>query len=416
MDVKEETLATHDENVDGEKKGKVVTDETSASNEVDPEKLEEALNKLEEVFCFLPRLLIRRILSRDDVKGDLEKASQRLQEFQGMENPKELFKKTLDEEAEHCLGDAENHEASCNNVTSEQSSGQNDCKVMGTEKSESEKQRNQGPKKGRRRKKNTKNNEMQMSVEKDEFEESNENEFYQQEYFRGRGFRGRPWGAQTRLPNRGPRGGPYGVPRWVPRHQGNFNAYGYPAQNKPNPNWGMRGVYRGRPVMGTWFENAYQRGNFYRNRGRGYDGRHDGPVYLENLEESFENLGPYARLDFDNQTSTQHYESEQIRQHHNDQSAGRGRRGYRGTRPPKSMSSVQTDQLEGDEEPFEQHKLAVSGLNASTTDEGVLNFIEAMSGEEVEEVSMLGNGKALITMVQPITGKDFTRINSIFLP
>ena len=147
MDVKEETLATHDENVDGEKKGKVVTDETSASNEVDPEKLEEALNKLEEVFCFLPRLLIRRILSRDDVKGDLEKASQRLQEFQGMENPKELFKKTLDEEAEHCLGDAENHEASCNNVTSEQSSGQNDCKVMGTEKSESEKQRNQGPKK-----------------------------------------------------------------------------------------------------------------------------------------------------------------------------------------------------------------------------------------------------------------------------
>ena len=185
-------------------KGKVVTDETYASNEVDPEKLEEALNKLQEVFCFLPRLLIRQILSRDDIKGDLKKASQKLQEFQGVGNRKELSKKT------------------------------------------------------------------------------------------------------------------------------------------------------------------------------------------------------------------QHYKSEQLRQHHNDQSAGRGRRGYRGARPPKSMSSVQTNQ--GDEEPFEHNKLAVSGLNASTTDEGVLNFIEAMSGEEVEEVSMLGNGKALITMAQPITGKDFTRINHIFLP
>lgn len=147
VDLKEETLTTRDENVDEKKKGKVVTDETSVSNEVDPEKLEKALNKLEEVFSLLPRLLIRRILSRDDVKGDLEKASQRLQEFQGMENPKDLFKKTLDEEAEHCLGDAENHEAPSDDVTSEKSSEQNDCKVMGTEKSESEKQRNQGPKK-----------------------------------------------------------------------------------------------------------------------------------------------------------------------------------------------------------------------------------------------------------------------------
>ena len=360
MDLKEETLVTHDENADGERKGKVSTDEASVSNEVDPEKLEEALKQLEEVFCFLPRLLIRRILCRDDVKGDLEKASQQLQEFQGIENPKE-------QEAEHCHGDAENHEAPCDDVTSEKSSGQKDCKVMGIEKSESEKQSNQGSKRRRRRKKNTKHNEMQMSVEKNEFEESSENEFYQQECFRGRGFRGRPRGAQTRAPNRGQRGGPYGVPRGIgrggfyfqhqhPRHQDNLNTYGYPAQNKPNPNWGMREVYGGRPVWGPWVENAHQRRNVYRNRGRGHRGRHDGLVSLENLEESGENLGP-----------------------------------------------------------FEQNKLAVSGLNASTTEEGVLNFIGAMSGEEVEEVSMLGNGKALVTMVEPITGKDFTRINNIFL-
>ena len=217
MDLKEETLVTHGENADGDRKGKVLTHEASLSNEVDPEKLEEALKQLEEVFCFLPRLLIRRILCRDDVKGDLEKASQQLQEFQGTAKPKGLFKKTLKQEAKHCLGDAQNSEARCDNVTSKKGCGQNDCKVVGIEESESEKQSNQGPKRRRRPKKNTKHNEMQMSLEKNEFEESNENEFYQQERFRGRGFRGRPRGAQTRAPNTGPRGRPYGVPRSVAR-------------------------------------------------------------------------------------------------------------------------------------------------------------------------------------------------------
>ena len=185
-------------------------------------------------------------------------------------------------------------------------------------------------------------------------------------------------------------------------------------QGNSNPNWGMRGGYGGMPVSGTWVENAPQQGIVYGSRGRGHNGRHDGPAYLENLEESGENLGPYGRLHFDDQIFTQHYLSEQIRQHHNDQFPGRGRCGYRGTRPPKSMSSVPTNQ--GDKEPFEQNKLVLSGLNGSTTEKGVLIFIEAISGEEVKEVSMLGNGKALITIIEPITGKDFTRINNIFLP
>ena len=163
-------------------------------------------------------------------------------------------------------------------------------------------------------------------------------------------------------------------------------------------------MYGGMPVTGSLVEHAHQRGNVCKNRGRGHNGRHHGPVYLENLEKSGENLRPYGVLDFDNQIFSQDYESEQIRQPHNDKSAGRGRRGYWDTRPPKSMSSVQTDQ--GDEKSFEQNKLVVSGLNGSTTEERVLNFIEAISGEEVKEVSMLRNGKTLITMVQPLTGKD----------
>ena len=153
----------------------------------------------------------------------------------------------------------------------------------------------------------------------------------------------------------------------------------------------MRGYFGGRPVRGTWIENVRQQENLYRNRGRGHNERYDGPVYLENLEES-----------------------EKIRQHHNDQLAGEGNGGYRGTRPPKSMSSMETEQ--GDKEHCEQNKLAASGMNGSTTEERMLNFTEVMSGEEVKEVSMQRDGKPLITIVEPRTGEDFTRIKNIFLP
>ena len=62
------------------------------TEEEDPEKLEEKLKTLEDVFSCVPRVLIKRVLCRDDVNGDLNLASQRLQEFQDMENPRDLFK------------------------------------------------------------------------------------------------------------------------------------------------------------------------------------------------------------------------------------------------------------------------------------------------------------------------------------
>ena len=58
---------------------------------------------------------------------------------------------------------------------------------------------------------------------------------------------------------------------------------------------------------------------------------------------------------------------------------------------------------------FQQNQLLVSGLSALTTEDCLVNFIEAMSGGEVENV-MLRNDKALITMANDITGKSSTEV------
>ena len=55
---------------------------------------------------------------------------------------------------------------------------------------------------------------------------------------------------------------------------------------------------------------------------------------------------------------------------------------------------------------FEQCKLRIRGLNESTTEDALTNFIEAMSGEEVKEVQKLRNGNAIVTMVNDITSKS----------
>ena len=94
--------------------------------------------------------------------------------------------------------------------------------------------------------------------------------------------------------------------------------------------------------------------------------------------------------------------------------SGRNRgRGQIGMRHAQSLSSVVGDdgQITGAEEnveeksQFERNKLLVCGLSKSTTDDAVVNFIEAMSGEEVKEVLKLRNGSALVTMVNDITSE-----------
>lgn len=58
----------------------------------DPEEMEEKLKKLEEIFSCLPPDLIRRVLNHDDISGNVEIASQRLQEFQDLENSLDMLK------------------------------------------------------------------------------------------------------------------------------------------------------------------------------------------------------------------------------------------------------------------------------------------------------------------------------------
>ena len=66
--------------------------EEQEEEEEDPEEFERKSKQLQEIFSCLPPILIKRILRRDDVKGNIEKASKKLQEFQDMENPAALFK------------------------------------------------------------------------------------------------------------------------------------------------------------------------------------------------------------------------------------------------------------------------------------------------------------------------------------
>lgn len=94
--------------------------------------------------------------------------------------------------------------------------------------------------------------------------------------------------------------------------------------------------------------------------------------------------------------------------------SGNKGRGRGGMKRAQSLSSVTEigDQTTGqagsntnEQSQFERNKLLVCGLSESTTEDGVVNFIEAMSGEEVKEVT-LRNNKALITMATDIAGKS----------
>ena len=56
------------------------------------ENMDKKLKTLEELFSSVPTVLIKRVLSLDDVKGDFNKARQTLQEFQGIGNSQDFTK------------------------------------------------------------------------------------------------------------------------------------------------------------------------------------------------------------------------------------------------------------------------------------------------------------------------------------
>ncbi|XP_068707161.1 protein mono-ADP-ribosyltransferase PARP14-like [Montipora foliosa] len=254
-------------------------------------------------------------------------------------------------------------------------------------------------------------------------QQGNQYQFYHhQDYLRGRGFRGRPRGA-LRGEHRGggPRGGPYrgsregqrggcreGVGYQYPGQQGNLSAQGYPAENKRRPMRGPRGVRRGWPRRGPWDGSAQNQGGYgcyvSHNQGRA---RHHVPLYLEDLEEASETYRWNEEVDVYLRDASQHAKDVNIGHYQGNQRGSRGKRGrgQRGMRRSQSMSCAEANQGYGNEndERFEEKKLVICGLNAATTNESVVNFIEAMSGEEVKEVTMLGEAKALVTMAEPIT-------------
>ena len=68
------------------------------------------------------------------------------------------------------------------------------------------------------------------------------------------------------------------------------------------------------------------------------------------------------------------------------------------------MSSVAEEGL-ADQSQFARNKILIRGLSKKTSRDGLVNFIEVKcGGEEVKDVQMLKNGKALVTMADEIKG------------
>ena len=425
--------------------------------EMDPDELEGKLKKLKEMFS-LPKVLIKRTLCAADVKGNMEIAIQRLQEFRDMENLQDQLKVPMKPKcrvAEKTLrsgGDFQAPRAGFNSV--KRALGSN-WDGMEKRRADAEQQSFQEDEEGRQRTKKNNRQENELKGEQEQpkwskksFDKNEEqmdgNQLYRHQGPTGRGgFRGRP--RRGLGPSGGYRGGfvqsqrdkqecredgfqenwSFGCQgddytRRPPGVRGNWNGRGNPPKIKPKPRRRPRGVARGRSrggfvhVYEEYREDVYQD---WDNRGR-----------VDNLQEDDEFGFPLLRYQDDGRLQfaqgrrgrdqpSHNYrggDDLNIRYQANRERPGSGanrEQGRGGMRRAQSLSSVEVDRLperrgnEEDESRFERNKLVIRGLSASTTDEGVRNFIEAKSGEEVKEVAMLGKGKALVTMAEQITSK-----------
>ena len=198
--------------------------------------------------------------------------------------------------------------------------------------------------------------------------------------------------------------------------RGRDNCRGRWNQPKPQPKPKGRGR-RGRD------ENVLESDSFFqgqphvsqRGRGRGQfrrgqGGGGQGPDWGRERSVSLEDEIYYDELDLSGREGIYPTRREQGNRGRSGPNINRGR-GQLGLRRTQSLSSgmdVQdshTNDNTGGDAKFEPKKLLICGLSESTTRDGVLNFIEAMSGEEVETVDM-SKGKALVTMTKDITSKS----------
>ena len=298
---------------------------TSASREIeeeemDPDELQGKFKKLIKMFSCLPKVLIKRILCAPDVKGNMEIAFQRLQEFRDMENPQDQFKVAMKpkppvaEKTPRSGGDFQAPIAGFNSVKRPQG-GSWDGMVKGGANAEQKSFQEEEEGKERTKKNNRQENELQGEQDKvkeqpewrknssDKNEEQMDgNQLYrhQNSTVRG-GFRGSP--RRGPGPSGGYRGGfvqsqrdkqeyredgfqencGFGdnYTRQPPEGRGNWNGRGNPPKIKPKPWRGPRGVVRGGSRGGPrggfvhvheeYRDNVYQA---WKNRGR-----------VDNLEE-----------------------------------------------------------------------------------------------------------------------------------
>ena len=400
--------------------------------------MEQKLKKLEEIYSCLPPVLIKRVLTRDDVNGNVDIASQRLQEFQDMENPLDIFKNPPT--AKPLTGAVK--ETSC----------------RGTDQ----------PRKFRgKRRRNRIGSENDMPKEYGEVCDLRRGTFddtgaenrggcqgNRGQHARQRGgYRGRPRGA----PRGGPRGsfaqgqsdyqgfrdtdmglsqgcGFGGDGAYPPqRGHGNRGGRGHPPKPKPkNRGRGYRGRGGNYQTPGEGFQHddqvsygdsqpQFNQRQRYPERGeasqqnqrrRETRGRTEAPLQSCDFTDSGavrrsaidgSLLGPFAGDD-----PNRRGQGNRGRPRN---SGSRGR-GWGGMRRAQSLSSVtgsgdqnsgQAGSNEKEQSRFEGNQLLVCGLSGSTTEECVTNFIEVMSGEEVKKVT-LRNDKALVTMASDITG------------
>ena len=139
--------------------------------------------------------------------------------------------------------------------------------------------------------------------------------------------------------------------------------------------------------------------------GRG-GGSHENQVHPISLKELVSNKTPSS---FDNSDAGKFRQGETNKSRQGDRGRPQNRLGNRdagqtGIRRAQGMPSV-AEEEPADQSQFERNKIFIQGLGEKTSREGLVNFIKAKSGkEEVKDVQMLKNGKALVTMADEIKG------------
>ena len=269
----------------------------------------------------MPPVLIKRVLRRDDVKGNLERARQNLQDFQDMENPADVFKSPAE-----------------------------------------------------RRPLITKPKGM------------------------GRG------GQGGRGPPPKPKSKPKPKPKPKPKQKGRGHGGGR------GGNFQEQHQIPGDFQESNQFSDAKDDSQFMQIQPNQRNGRrgdsHENQEHPISLKELFSSKTPSSLDDSD---AGKFRQSKPSKHRQGDCGRAQNRRGNRdagqtGIRRAQSMSSVAEEGL-ADQSQFERNKIFIQGLSEKTSRDGLVNFIEARSGgEEVKDVQILKNGKALVTMADEIKG------------